>query len=310
MVSFHAREVAERLDYSSLIDALEEGFRGDINIPSRHHHVLPAVGKRDATMLLMPAWNSNFVGLKTVVVEPENTKRGLPAVQANYQLMDRETGKLLAYIDGAELTARRTASASALASRYLSRPDARCLAMVGTGVLAPHLIRAHATQRTIDEVVIWGRDIDKAQQVVEKMMGSAYTVRAEAVLEKAVGSADIISCATLTTVPLIAGNWITPGQHLDLVGAFTPEMREVDDKVISVAEVYIDTEDVKHSVGEIKDPLECGIIGEEHILGTLADLAAGRVDRPRSSSSAVTLFKSAGTALEDLIAASLVYSRA
>ena len=109
--SFHAREVAERLDYPSLIDALEEGFRTDIIIPTRHHHVLPATGTRDATMLLMPAWNSNFIGLKTVIVQPENALKDVPAVQANYQLMDRETGQLLAYIDGAELTARRTASA-------------------------------------------------------------------------------------------------------------------------------------------------------------------------------------------------------
>ena len=182
--------------------------------------------------------------------------------------------------------------------------------MVGTGVLAPHLIRAHATQRDINEVVIWGRDADKAQKLAKKITSTSYTVRAEAVLQKAVEGADIISCATLTTAPLIDGNWVTPGQHLDLVGAFTPKMREVDDNVISVAEVYIDTEDVKHSVGEIRDPVERGIIGEKNILGTMADLAIGRVERPRSSSKAVTLFKSAGTALEDLIAASLVYARA
>ena len=303
-------EVAERLDYPSLVDALDEGFRSEINVPLRHHHVLPVAGKRDATMLLMPAWNTSFIGLKTVIVAPENGLKDLPAVQANYQLMDRETGQLLAYMDGAEITARRTASASALASRYLSRPDARRLAMVGTGVLASHLIRAHATQRSIKEVAIWGRDPAKAEALAKKLMCTTYAVKAEANLEDAVGGADIISCATLTTTPLLDDSLIEPGQHLDLVGAFTAKMREVDDTVVARAEIYIDTNDAKNSVGEIRGPLERGVISEKNILGTLSDLTGGQIKDPRSNPSAVTLFKSAGTALEDLIAAVLVYMRA
>ena len=310
MLAFNAKEVAERLDYPSLVDALDEGFRSETTVPLRHHHVLPVAGKRDATMLLMPAWNTNFIGLKTVIVAPENGLKDLPAVQANYQLMDRETGQLLAYMDGAEITARRTASASALASRYLSRPDAHRLAMVGTGVLAPHLIRAHATQRTINEVAIWGRDPAKAEALAKKVTSSTCAVRAEANLAYAVGGADIISCATLTTVPLIDGSLLEPGQHLDLVGAFAPEMREVDDTVVSQAKIYIDTDDAKNSAGEIKGPLERGVIKEENILGTLADLTSGRIKHPRSNPRAVTMFKSAGTALEDLTAAVLVYIRA
>lgn len=313
MLSFSAAEVAERLDYPSLTDALDAGFRADTTIPPRHHHTVPDAGAasgRDATLLLMPAWDARFIGLKTVVVAPENAAKGLPAVQAGYQLMDRETGQLLALLDGAELTARRTACASALASRYLSRPDSRRLAMVGTGVLAPHLIRAHAAARPIAEVAIWGRNAEKAKALAIELSGSGLAVRAEPDLAAAVGGADIVSCATLAESPLIDGNWLEPGQHLDLVGAFTPEMREADDTALRRADIYIDTEDAMESAGEICDPLARGVISKADILGTLFDLARGRVALPRAGADAITLFKSAGTAVEDLAAAALVYGRA
>lgn len=310
MRTFDADEVAARLDYPSLSDAIDDAFRGDITIPPRHHHTIPVADDRDSTLLLMPAWNDRFVGLKTVIVAPGNARRGLPAVQAGYQLMDRDSGQLLALMDGAELTARRTASASALASRYLSRPGSRRLAMVGTGVLAPHLVRAHAAQRPIDHVTVWGRDAGKAERLAASFDGPEWAVRAEPDLETAVTGADIISCATLAAEPLIDGHWLRPGQHLDLVGAFTPDMREVDDTAIARAEVYVDTDDAKVTAGEICDPLARGVITERHILGTLFDLAGGTIAAPRSGDDAVTLFKSAGTALEDLAAAALVYGRA
>jgi alanine dehydrogenase len=307
--AFSAEEVAQRLDYVSLTNAIDDAFRADITIPPRHHHTIPVEGGRDSTLLLMPAWSETFLGLKTVVVAPENTAKNMAAVQAGYQLMDRETGQLLALMDGAELTARRTACASALASRYLSRPDAHRLTMVGTGVLAPHLIAAHASQRPIDEVIIWGRNVDKACVLAAELDTPEMTVRAEANLQTAVHEAEIISCATLATEPLIDGTWLQPGQHLDLVGAFTPEMREADDRAIAMAEVYVDTPDAMVSAGEICNPLARGVITEADILGTLYDLAGGIVSQPRSGPEAVTLFKSAGTAVEDLAAAMLVYAR-
>ena len=310
MLSFDAGEVADRLDYASLIDALDEAFRGDTTIPPRHHHTVPVEQGRDSTLLLMPAWNDRFIGLKTVVVAPDNADRGLPAVQAGYQLMSRETGELLALLDGAELTARRTASASALASRYLSRPDSNRLTMVGTGVLAPHLIRAHAASRPISSVTIWGRNPSKADSLVRSLSDTGLDLQSEADLEAAVGDADIISCATLSEAPLIDGNWLRPGQHVDLVGAFTPEMREVDDTAITRSEIFVDTQDAIVTAGEICDPIARGVIERGDVLGTLYDLAGGGVAQPRRDDRAITLFKSAGTALEDLAAAALVYGRA
>ncbi len=308
--TFSAAEVAERLDYPSLIDVLEDGFRAEITIPPRHHHTVPVEGGRDATLLLMPAWCPRFVGLKTVIVAPENADKALPAVQAGYQLMDRETGRLLALMDGAELTARRTAGASALASRYLSRHDSKRLTMVGTGVLAPHLIQAHAAERPISDVTIWGRNPEKAQALAAQLDGADFSAKAESDLQTAIGGADIISCATLSASPLIDGHWLEAGQHLDLVGAFTPEMREADDTALKRADIFIDTKDAITSAGEICDPLARGVISENDILGTLFDLAGGRIDNPRAGPDAITLFKSAGTAVEDIAAAALVYGRA
>ena len=310
MQTFDAQEVAGRLDYPSLVDALDAAFRADVTIPPRHHHTVPVTDGRDATMLLMPAWDERFIGLKTVLVVPGNAERGLPAVQAGYQLSDRETGVLLALLDGAELTARRTSAASALASRYLSRAESSALTMVGTGVLAPHLIRAHASQRPIAAVTVWGRNLAKAEAVAEGLSGDGFRIRVEADLREAVRDADIISCATLATDPLIEGAWLEDGQHLDLVGAFTPEMREADDAALRRAGIFIDTPDAIQTAGEICDPLARGVISDEDIRGTLFDLAAGRVGDPRPDPATVTLFKSAGTALEDLAAAELVYARA
>lgn len=304
---FDAASVADRLDYASLVAAIEAAFCADISVPPRHHHTIPSLAGRDATLLLMPAWSARFIGLKTVVVAPDNAGKGLPAVQAGYQLMDRETGQLLAMLDGPELTARRTASASALAARFLARPDSRHLTMVGTGVLAPHLIAAHASQRPIDHVTIWGRNFSKAEALAASLDGAGIAVRAEPDLETAVGRADIVSCATLATSPLVQGAWLRPGQHLDLVGAFTPEMREADDEALLRADIYVDTPDAMTSAGEICDPLARGVIAPADILGDLFDLCSGKIKSPRSDAEAITLFKSAGAALEDLAAAELVY---
>jgi len=309
MFYLDAGRLAGLLDFAALVDALDAAFRGGATVPPRHHHTVPVDSGRHATLLLMPAWDEAFIGIKTATVMPENTDRGLPGVHATYQLLDRPTGQVLTSMDGAELTARRTAAASALASRYLSRPKARRLTMVGTGVLAPHLIRAHASQREIAEVVIWGRDTDKAAAVARGFNDAEFSARAEADLEAAVDGADIISCATMATEPLVRGAWLQPGQHLDLVGGFTPLMRETDDEALGRAEIFVDTDHAVTTAGDICDPIKRGVISDADIKGTLFTLCraetAGRLD-----ADSITLFKSAGTAIEDLAAAVLAYGRA
>lgn len=300
-----AEAVAERLDYDALVDALEAAFRGDVTVPPRHHHTVPVAKGRDATLLLMPAWDAQFIGIKTATVMPDNAALGLPAVSANYQLLDRRTGNLLALLDGAELTARRTACASALASRHLSRPDASRLLMVGTGTLAPHLIRAHASQRPLKHVAVWGRDPAKARAVVAGVALEGVSISVAEDLETAVGAADIVSCATLAVDPLVHGAWLRPGQHVDLVGGFTPSMREADDEAVRRARVYVDTEDAAETAGDICQPLANGVLAPGDVLGTLFTVTRGTAPAARPAGDEITLFKSAGTAIEDLAGAIL-----
>ncbi len=306
-----ADDLKRHLDYPSLIDAIEAMFRDGCEAPLRHHHQIETPGGLDPTLLLMPAWaRGDVIGVKIITVFPENGDLGLPAVMGSYLLMDGTNGTPLALLDGAELTARRTASASAMASRYLSREDAASLLMVGTGVMAPHLIRAHGAVRPIAEVMIWGRNPDKARAVAAVMAEQGVNCRAVTDLQAAIPLADIISCATLAREPLVRGDWLVPGQHLDLVGAFTPDMRESDDVCVSRAKVFCDTRTgAMKEAGDLCDPLARGVISEDDVLGDLFELSGGRC-RGRTEATDITLFKSAGAALEDLAAAKLAFGRA
>jgi ornithine cyclodeaminase len=286
--------------------ALDDAFAGDVVAPPRAHHDIHVPGDDAATILLMPAWiPGRSLGVKIATVFPDNAKRSLPAVFASYFLMSAKTGEPVAVLDGTELTLRRTAAASALASSYLSRKDARRLLMVGTGNLAPHLVRAHATARPIEEVVVWGRRPEAAESLVELLDGEAFTVVATSDLDAAIAEADIISCATLASAPLIRGALLEPGQHLDLVGAFRPDMAEADTDSVSRSEVYVDTRSgALAEAGDILQAIDAGVIAESDIIGELAELASGGISG-RTNDRSITMFKSVGTALEDLAAAEL-----
>jgi len=228
-----AAQVHAALDYAALADRLEAMFRQGCEAPVRHHHTVKTADGLDATLLLMPAWQAGrHMGVKIVSVFPGNAAQNLPAVQGVYLLSDARTGKPVALIDGPAITVRRTAAASALASRYLSRPDSARLVMLGTGALAPHLIGAHAAVRPIREVLVWGRDKRKAEAFAESLAGRPFSVRATGDLDSAIRQADIVSSATLSKDPLVRGEWLNPGTHIDLVGAYTPEMRGSDDAAV------------------------------------------------------------------------------
>jgi len=302
-----AAEVARLADDRALIERLRHAFRAGATVPVRHHHAVPVPGGSTGMLLLMPAWREGgAMGIKIVTVFPDNAARSLPAVIGSYLLLDGTTGAPVAMLDGTELTRRRTAAASALAADYLARRDARRLLMVGTGALAPHLIRAHATVRPIAEVAIWGRDPAKATALAAQLSTAARPVRAAADLEAAVGEADVISCATLAESPLVRGAWLRAGQHLDLVGAFTPAMRESDDDAVRRARLHVDTRaGALAEAGDIVQPIRGGVIAAADIRGDLFDLARGIVPG-RESDQEITLFKSVGTAIEDLAAAELI----
>jgi len=306
-----AERVAEVLDEVSLVDRLRDAFKGGATVPVRHHHTVSVAGQADATLLLMPAWrDGGMLGVKVATVFPGNAARDLPAVMASYLLLDGATGAPLALLDGAVLTARRTACASALAADYLAAPESRALLMVGTGVLAPHLILAHAAVRPIAEVMVWGRSPDKAGRLAASLDRPGLPVAAVSDLEAAARRADVISCATLARDPLIRGAWLRPGQHLDLVGGFTPEMREADDDAVRRASLFVDTRaGALKEAGDLVDPLRRGVIAEGDVKGDLFDLARGTCPGRRGDDE-ITLFKSVGTALEDLAAAELAFERA
>lgn len=300
--------VERRLDYPRLIERLAAAFRADSAVPLRHHHEIAVPGAAAGTLLLMPAWTlGGLLAIKLVTVFPDNRQRSLPTVLASVLLLSAETGAPLAQVAGRALTVRRTAAASALAASYLARADAAHLVMVGTGALAPALIAAHATVRRLERVTIWGRDPAKARALAAQMTLPGISIMVADDLEAAVRTADIVSCATLARDPLVKGDWLSPGAHLDLVGGFTPTMRETDDVAIRRAAVFVDTRTgATKEAGDIVQPLASGALTVDAIRGDLYDLARGRA-AGRAARDEITLFKSVGSALEDLAAAQLAY---
>ncbi|MGY8667852.1 ornithine cyclodeaminase family protein [Bradyrhizobium sp. UFLA05-109] len=304
---FSAAEVEAGLDYPRLIDALSETFRrGGEAMPVRQSHEVGAAGA-PGHLLLMPAWQRGKVlGVKLVTVFPGNASRGLGAVSSLYILLDGVTGQPCAMIDGETLTNRRTAAASALASRHLSREDADTLLVVGTGRVAACLPAAHRVVRPIRRVLVWGRNPERASTLAAEFSRQGFEAQGVADLSGAVAQADIVSCATTSTQPLVMGQDLKGGTHLDLVGSFTPKMRETDDEAVCRSRVFVDTcGGALAEAGDLLQPISAGCWQAHQVCGDLHELTRGA--RPgRIDKEEITLFKSVGTAIEDLAAASLL----
>ena len=264
-----AAELAKVAPYSAIVEALREGFKTDIATPARHHHETSAV----ATLLLMPAWSKDWTGLKTVVVKSDNAAKNLPTVQASYLLIRNETGETVAIMDGTELTRRRTAAASALAAGYLARPDASTLVLVGAGALGAHFVRAHAAVRLIKRVFIYNRSPEKAATLAAELKTDGLNASAVTDLEAAVRQADIVSCVTTSTTAIVRGQWLKPGAHVDLAGAFRPTMRETDGDVVARTRVYVDTrEGALSEAGDLLQARDEGKFDFANVQGDLFDL--------------------------------------
>jgi ornithine cyclodeaminase/alanine dehydrogenase-like protein (mu-crystallin family) len=299
-----AAEVAHAAPYRDIVEALRQGFKEPATTPVRHHHdPLPTT-----TLLLMPAWTAQWTGLKVVTVKTDNPALGLPTVQGSYLLLDNATGAPVCMMDGTELTRRRTAAASALAADYLARPDASVHTIVGAGALAVHFARAHATVRPIFKTLICNRTTEKAEAVAAQLRQGG--MQAEACeTEAAVRQADIVSGVTGSNVALIKGAWLKPGTHVDLAGAFKPTMRETDGDAVGMASVFVDTRG--GALAEAGDLIQAAAEGKfdfKDVKGDLFDLAQGN-HRGRQNGREITLFKSCGTALEDLATAVMVHLR-
>jgi ornithine cyclodeaminase len=286
-----------------LIDALRRMFASGCEVPLRHTHRIAEAG----TLLLMPAWRAGArLGIKTVTIFPGNGAIGLPGLHSTYLLFDASTGVPLAQLDGNEITSRRTAAASALAASFLARTDARRLLIVGTGRVAALLADAMRAVRPIEEVVVWNHRAASAHALVDTLNANGVDARVAGELADAVAEADIVSCATLATAPLVHGAWLRPGTHLDLIGSFTPQMREADAACFARSRVFVDTPEALAKSGDVLKAIDAGAFAGAQLQATLAELCSG-AHAGRASAAEVTLFKSVGSALEDLAAAELVF---
>ena len=306
---YSAKETRNVLPFGALVEALRRLFRAGAVAPLRHHHTVALEGQPDATLLLMPAWSpAGLGGVKIANVNPGNAVIGEASVSSSYLLFETVTGRHLAMLDGGELTNRRTAATSALAAGLLASEDAHRLLVVGAGRVAGNLAAAFRAVRPIKEVAVWDVDPDLARNLAARLDGEGFRASAAEDLESAVAFADIISCATLATEPLIAGAWLRPGQHLDLIGSFRPDMREADDDAVRRACVYIDTDGALKESGDLIEPFRSGALSRERIAGNLFELCRNDV-AGRSDQKEITLFKGTGSALADLAAATLAWSK-
>ena len=300
---FDADDVARLAPYDALVEALERGHLGD---PPYVERIVYGPPDNAQKLMALPAWlQDESIGIKLVTVFPDNPARGLPSVQAVVVLFDGETGAALALMDGTELTYRKTAADSALGSKLLSRLDSRTLLMVGAGGLAAHLITAHrAVRPSLDRVLIWNRSADKAERMIEE--GVADEIVDD--LEAAVRRSDIICTATMTKQPLILGEWLSSGTHLDCVGAFLPDHREIDDDVVRRAEIFVDSRlATLEEGGDLVMPIAAGVIDETAVLADLYELCQAS-HAGRSSPRAITLFENCGGGHLDLMTARHVLS--
>lgn len=317
MQHLDAAAVAQRLPFDRLVAALRAAFAAGVEVPARHVHRVVLDGAAAAeppdpggTVLLMPAWRRDdrgplgaTFGVKTVGVFPGNAALGLPAVHAAYTLFSARTGQPLATLDGSELTARRTAAASALAASFLAAPEARTLLVVGAGRVGHLMPEAMRSVRpSLARVRVWNRSPGPAEGLVQALRAQGWEAEVAPELPAAVAEAEIVSCATLADAPLVQGAWLARGAHLDLIGSFTPQMREADAECFARSRVFVDTEEALAKAGDVLQAVSEGAWQPSALQGTLSQLCRG--ERPgRQQAGEITLFKSVGTALEDLAAA-------
>jgi len=294
------------LPFDRLIAALRDAFTAGADVPLRHHHFMPQPDGSTATILIMPAWQKSFLGIKIVTIFPENGKRALPGLFSSYLLCDGETGQHIALIDGNEITSRRTAGIAALGASFLARENSSKLLICGSGRIASLLADAFRAVRPIDKVAVWNVNEAGAARLVFDLRARGIDASVAPDLERAVGEADIVSCATLAQAPIIKGAWLKPGTHLDLIGSFTPFMREADNEVFRRGRVYVDTYDALKESGELLDPIRDGALLPDDLAGSLAELCR-RERKGRADASQITVFKAVGNALSDIAAAGLVY---
>lgn len=299
---FDSATLNRLLPMPALIEQLANAFQRPANVPLRQN----LKDGCNHELLVMPAVANGLAGVKLLTIVPENRDTERPVIDGTFVLLDMKRGGAVATMDASKLTARRTAAVSALAARQLARSDASTLLIVGAGHLAPYMAEGHASIRPIRNILVWARNPDKAARCVDEIRRRLPDLKSEVAgdLAKVVAEADIVSAVTRATEPVIKGEWLRPGVHVDLVGGYRPDMREIDDAGIAAAEIYVENvEAALTEAGDLCSPIERGIITRDAI----RDLATLLTQAPGTRTRSVTLFKSVGSALSDLAAAELAW---
>ncbi len=312
MLVLGRKELERLLTPAAVIRAVESAFaryaRGEATVPSR----LALTAEEGGLLLVMPSsMAAAALGAKLVSVYPKNRERGLPTIFATYVLMEPGTGRPLALLEGSFLTGIRTGATSALAARYLARPDSRVIACFGAGVQAAFQLRCLASVLAVERVLVVGRSRDSAERFCETMArGLGVPVTLAEAPRQAVSQADLVTCATTSLTPVFAGADLRPGTHVDAVGAFRPETREVDTETVARARVVVDTyAGAWEEAGDVLIPIQEGAISRSSVHAELAELVIG-AKSGRQGRDEITVFKSVGFALEDAAAARLAYDEA
>ena len=307
-----AEEVHAALQYPDLVDALQEAFSRDFTMPPRSVFLLDENDDNHDAFAVLPSWNDAVIGVKAFTYFPDNPQPEYDSLYSKILLFDRAHGEPLALVDGTSVTFRRTAAISGLASRLLSRKNSQTLLLLGTGNLATFIIQAQASVRDLRRVLVWGRTPANAQKVVDQMAAELSSIDFAVVddLQTACGLADIIVSATGSHEPLVLGDWVTPGTHTDFIGNHHATKRECDTALVVKSKVYADSRDnCFKEAGEILVPISEGAISKDHVVGQLTEMCIGTVPL-RTSDEEITLFKSIGMALSDLVGAHCAYRAA
>ncbi len=302
-------QVHAALSYPQLVDALQDAYGKEFSMPPRNVYLLDDDESNHDAFAVLPSWNESIIGVKAFTYFPDNVGPEYKSLYSKIMLFDRAHGEPLALVDGTSVTFWRTAGISGLATRLLAREDAETLFVLGTGNLAPYMIRANASVRALKNVFVWGRDANKAQAVIDAVSGDYpdinFTVASDR--QAACAEADIVVAATGSHEPVVEGDWIRPGTHTDFIGNHHAVKRECDTALVAKSKVYADSYvNCFKEAGEVMVPISEGAITKEHVVGELSEMCQGAV-KLRESADEITLFKSVGMAMSDLVGAGLAY---
>ena len=314
MLMLDADKILNSLSFTDMVDELAVMHREPIGLVDEMLMESKDAADNVGHFFIRTGWQpEKAVGAKVITVFPRNNQTGVwPSIQALYVLFEGVNGTPIACLDGTALTYVKTAADSALGSHLLSRPDVESMMMIGAGKMAPHLISAHCQLRpSLRRVRIWNRTSDKADSLCGEMAEKFPEIGFERIaeIESGVREADLVCSAIGVIDPVIRGEWLRPGAHVDLIGAYTPAMREADDETLRRGRLFVDAREttIDH-IGELMIPLASGVIGENDVLASLSDLCQD--NHPgRESDEEITIFKNGGGGHLDLMCARILHDR-